>query len=230
MKASKRLEEIKNSWQELSKDRLKKDITAGEVRKMIRQKSKGELTKIKRKLLIETVLSAVLLPFMLVYIHRLDSVFAYMTDAFLVIYFGALAFPTMRILRIGRLKNQETIIFLRKFVYHFRKAIKTGAIILVVLFPVYFIASFVMGFVKGYESAGNSAPFDLNAITGLDGSTILIGAAIIVLVLLVIGFLFLIKLYYMLMYGKHVKNLKSFLAELEKHEAEDNLEKRPASS
>jgi hypothetical protein len=122
MKASDRLEQIKNSWQELSIDRLKKDVSAGEVRKMIRKKSKGELTKIKRKLLIETILSAVLLPVMLVYIHRMDSVFAYITDVFLIIYFGALAFPTMRILRIGRLKNQETIIFLRKFVYHFQKS------------------------------------------------------------------------------------------------------------
>lgn len=229
MKASNQLEDIKNSWQELSKDRLKKDVSAKDVRKMIRQKSRGELTKIKRKLLIETILSAILLPFMLIYIHRMDSVFAYMTDAFLIIYFGALAFPTMRILRIGRLKNQETLIFLRKFVFHFRKAIKTGAIILVVVFPIYFIASFVMGFVKGYESAGNGTPFDFNTISNLDGSTIIIGAAIIVLLLLVIGFLFLIKLYYMLMYGKHVRNFKSFLLELEKHEAEDDSIKKPAS-
>ncbi len=229
MKASDRLEQIKNSWQELSIDRLKKDVSAGEVRKMIRKKSKGELTKIKRKLLIETILSAVLLPVILVYIHRMDSFFAYITDAFLIIYSGALAFPTMRILRIGRLKNQETIIFLRKFVYHFRKAIRTGAIILVVLFPIYFIAAFIIGFSKGYEYAGNSH-FNFNTITSLDGSAILIGAAIVVLVLMVIGFLFLIKLYYMLMYGKHIRNLKNFLADLERHEAEDDAEKRPTSN
>ena len=72
MKASNRLEEIKSSWQGLSKDNLKKDVSAGDVRKMIRKKSKGELTKIKRKLLIETILSAGLLPFMLVYIHKMD--------------------------------------------------------------------------------------------------------------------------------------------------------------
>ena len=197
---------------------------------MIRKKSKSELTKIKRKLLVETILSTVLLPFMLVYVHRLDSTFAYMTDAFLVIYFGALAFPTMRILRIGQLKNQETIVFLRKFVYYFRKAIKTGAVILVVLFPVYFIASFVMGFLKGYQSGGNGIPFDISAITSIDSSTIIVGAAIVVLLLLIIGFLFLIKLYYVLMYGRHVRNLKSFLTELEKHEAESYMDKKPASN
>ncbi len=225
MKASKRLEEIKSSWQELSKDKLKKDVSVGKVKKMIRKKSRGELTKIKRKLLVETILSAVLLPFMLVYVHRMDITFAYFTDAFLIIYFGALAFPTMRILRIGRLKNQETIVFLRKFVYHFRKAVRTGAIILVVLFPIYFIASFVMGFLKG-----RNAPFDLSSITSLDSSTLLIGAAVIVLLLLIIGFLFLIKLYYMLMYGKHVRNLKNFLTELERHEAENIEMKKPKSS
>jgi len=230
MKASNRLEDIKSSWQGLSKDNLKKDVSAGDVRKLIRKKSKGELTKIKRKLLIETILSAVLLPFMLVYIHRMDSVFAYMTDAFLIFYFGALAFPTMRILRIGRLKNQETIVFLRKFVFHFRKAVRTGAIILIILFPICFIASVIMGFVKGFESGGNGTPFDFSTISNLDGSTLIIGAAVVVLVLMVIGFLFLIKLYYMLMYGKHVRNLKSFLAELEKHEAEITEAKKPQSN
>jgi len=230
MKASNRLEDIKTSWQELSKDKLKKDVSAGDVRKMIRKKSKGELTKIKRKLLIESVLSVILLPFMLIYIHRMDSVFAYMTDAFLIIYFAALIFPTMRIMRIGKLKNQETIVFLRKFVFHFRKAVRTGAIILIVLFPIYFLASFVMGFIKGYESAGSGATFDFSTLSNLDGSTIIIGIAIIALLILITGFLFLIKLYYMLMYGKHVRNLKSFLADLERHEAEETVTKKPQSN
>ena len=119
---------------------------------------------------------------------------------------------------------------MRKFVFHFKKAVRTGAIILVVLFPIYFVASFAMGFMKGYESGGNGSPFDFSTLSNLDGSTIIIGVAIVALLLMVVGFLFLLKLYYMLMYGKHVRNLKSFLGELERHEAEATEAKKPQSN
>lgn len=222
MKASNSLEDIKSSWQELSNDKLKKDVSVGDLQHLIRKKSKGELSKIKRKLLIETIISALLLPVYLVYIHRVNHDLAYLTDAFLTVTIVALSVPSIRLLKIGKLRNQETIVFLRKFVYHFNKTIKSSVTVLVVLFPVFFISSAVMGFIKGYHASENTtAAHKILQFGNIDNSTVVIGLGILGLILLCSGVLFLIKIYYMLMYGKHVKNLKHFLAELEENENEN---------
>lgn len=219
MKASRSLEDIKNSWQDLSNDRLKKDVSAGDMQRIVRQKSRGELNKIKRKLLFETILSILLLPVYLVYIHKVNMALAYLTDIFLVVAVAALSIPSIRLLRIGKFRNQETLVFLRKFVFHFNKTIKGSVIILSVIFPLFFLSAAVLGYSQSYQTRTASEHFEIINLGNLDQSTITIGITILGLLVLSSVVLLFIKLYYTVVYGKHVNNLKSFLNELE---ASDN--------
>ena len=219
MKQLDSLDQLKESWKLLSADTLKKELSVHEIEKIIRQKSKSELDKIKRKLFIETIISFSFLPFIIIYMHKIITSSIWILDIYLVIIFLAFGIPALRLFKTGKFKNQETKVFLAKFIFRFEQSIKTTLILSAILIPLGGIIGGVMGFLAGLR--GDPKPVSDYGIFlrhHFNSPSELLIVSIIVLVLVILSTLFFIKVYYVLMYSKHIKNMKNFLQELNKIE------------
>lgn len=192
------LDSMKSAWQSLSSAGLKKDIDKDAIEKMMRRKSKSELNKILLTFTLECLLGIPIIIFMMITMHREapDMNHIWICDFFMVGMLMFLMVPLRQFLKVGKFREQSTVIYLEKLTSVFDKIIKTilniSKVFLVIAFPV------------GLLSAGLDICEDLKFLV----------IAMLVYVPFYIGIIFLSKCYYQFFYCRRINRMKEYLREL----------------
>lgn len=192
------LENMKNAWQSLSNADLKKDIDKDAIEKMMRSKSKSELNKLILTFVIELLVSIPIIIVGMAWIRHLGSTsdYVWVFDVFMV---GAVVFlliPMRRFLKLGKFREQSTVVYLEKLTSIFDQVIKT-----VLNFSRVFIAvSFPIGMLLG----------------GLDvhEEWMIFIISMLICMPFYFGLMFLLKWYYRFFYGRRIARMKEYLREL----------------
>jgi len=213
MKAFTNIDELKSAWAKQSGASLKQKLSATEIEAITRQKSKSELEIIKRKFIIESLISVPFLILILVGVNIWGNSFeALVFNTLMASALIILSIPALNFLRVGKLKSQATSVFLNKAVPTIKQVIRAIQIISTVLFPISFVCGFIIGIVRA------SGKTELADICDILCSYIAMGVGLFFLILSSFGGYYFVKYYYKLIYKKNVDNLEQLMLELNETE------------
>lgn len=197
------IKKLKEAWKGLDKMVEKKQCEVEQLRKIVQKKSHNELQKIKRKLLIDIVLSTILFVFLLFVVKKIvpTHLFWYLfLFVVSVIIIGAI--PYLRICKLNlnfevNLKQHLTL-----FLQNFEKLYKG---IYFLLIPFVVVGSYVLShFIWGSSDKALSA------------SRLVVG--IVVVVGLSFLSFFVEKCYFNWLYSNNLNQLKKLLKDLEEED------------
>ncbi len=203
-----KLNDIKNSWQSIDSNDLKKVISKEDISKLLRKKSKTQLDKIKYTAIIESCIGIPLITLIGIYSSK---PLYYGIIMLIVIIIGMV--PTIRIFRLGKFENQPTIEYLKKFTITLDYILKSYLLISKYL---YSIMAFVILPISIF----------INSDSFIKEDILIVMAMSFFLFIIYIPIYFLVKLYYKALYQKPNDRLKIILAELEEAENEENIPKQ----
>ncbi len=217
MKSFNDIDRLKSEWNKLSNSNLKNFRTMEEIEKISKQKSKNEIHKIKRKFIIESVISIIILIAAFVYVHKWDTHHeALLFDIVIGITIVTLLLLLIPIIKLGKIHNRPIKEYLQDTVSTFKKVYNNFKLAGTIAFPIGFICGVATGIL---HKTGEE--FYAKAHTILASESKLAILTISFIVVSISGYFF-VKYYYQLLYKKHIDQLENMLHELNNLEQEDN--------
>lgn len=200
------LDKLKGAWQVASESSDTYSLEA--IRKMVKKRSKNELSKIQRKLIIESITSILLSFCFIFYVHYIDSTKTFISGLYILLVMGVSLIPYFKILRFSYGQNRDLKSHLSLFISQFDRLVSQYIKMYVFLIPIAIFGAYMLGFVIGVDSGMSEYEFRL--------MDVLIGLLIIVGITLM-GYAVLRK-YFNWIYGKNLERLRDCLSELEEVE------------
>lgn len=197
------LDELKNIWQQASKESISSQIVHDdELSLMIRRKSKDAVSKLKRNMVLESILGLLFFPFFtyIILLPNVASLHKYICGILFLVTAITLGFFWFEYRRLERFDtNVDLMTSLRSTVKQLSKFIRIYLIFnYILLFPMMFYGSLV-----GLEVSGNEiAP------------KYLIINAIVTILISPLGYWW-VKFYLRKVYQQHLEKLRNCLTELE---------------
>ncbi|MBI9069421.1 MAG: hypothetical protein JEZ09_19135 [Salinivirgaceae bacterium] len=211
MTNDKELDNLKNAWKTISESVPEKEYSAEELKKMVKKRSNNELSKIRRKLIIEWTLALALSVYLVLFIHFINPADTKYALIFVLVILGISFFPYMNIIHLKLSNHPDLRTYLAEFISRFDKLVKQYVRMATVLIPVAGLGGFLLGYHSGAGEAEWSSFFQwLNVLL----------VAVFVLLISLGGF-WMIRRYFKWIYGKNIQRLRACLADLEEAEKEE---------
>lgn len=203
---SNNMDNLKNAWKTITESGYRKEYSSGELMKIVRKKSNNELTKIRRKLIIEWALSIILSLFIVVFIKIVNNGDTIYALTFVGLILIASFFPYLNIMRIKSDSQSDLKSYLKEFIGGFERLIDQYLKIATILMPITVAGGTLLGVHSSLSADEWSHFFETE---------------IIIILVFLVGFLsfgayWFLKKYFGWNYGKNLKRLKDCLADLEK--------------
>lgn len=199
------LNSLKNAWSEIANSNDFKEYTSEELARIVRKRSKNELTKIKRKLFFESgfgLTLAIILVFVVKILNPSDTLYAIL---FLLSLIGVSFVPYYKVLKLNQTQNPSLKKQLSQTITNFDKLIKQYIRLSTILLPLASLGGFLLGTRTTISQEQWLSFFNATRL-------LIIAAALILLALL--G-QWLLKKYFHILYGQNISRLKNCLKELD---------------
>lgn len=202
------IDNLRNIWREHTYREVEKDkFSEEELKKVLRGKSKSMVSKIRRSLNFELVFSSIM-TIVIAYFLRMEMPLiveiAVMLLILIFLFLLGVYFAFVRNVNKYDLKSDNLKQDLEKLVKELDSLTKFIIKITVVLAPIGTLLGYIFGLYMG-------GPETFNAIFGSSENLIIMSITVVVAAVALYP---ITKLYVNFMYGRHIKNLKSYLNEL----------------
>ncbi len=213
MKSFNEIDYIRSEWSKLSNSNLKNYRSKEEIESIAKQKSKNEIHKIKRKFIIESLVSIVLIMVAFVYIHKSqlykEAIVFYSLVGVAIVFTLVLISP---LLKVGKIDSQPIIWFLDHSIQLFKKVYRNLTLFGVIAAPIGFLAGVIGGIMHDAKD---------QALGEVLSTSKLIFISICFILFSIAGY-YMVQYYYKLIYKKHIDNLENMLSELKQLEMEED--------
>jgi cation transport ATPase len=199
------MDNFKDAWKTLSKSNFGNNYSVEELNKIVRQKSKSEISRIKRKIIIEWSLSLVLSILFVGFVHYSAPTKTIYALIFIALIFTVSLIPYINLIKKGDISQNDLKRYLEDFVFRFEKLVSQYIRMIVYLIPLVVCGAYFLGFYIGNTFNGTS--FFINTKHAIISVAVI--AAFIALGC------FLLKRYFKWIYGKNIYRIKECLNELE---------------
>ena len=201
-------EDIKDAWKTISEVESKKEYSTEDLKKIVKKRSNNELSKIRRKLILEwsvAIALSVLLVLFVRFINPADTKYALLfISVILIISF----FPYINIIRLKFSNNTNLKDHLSEFISRFDKLIKQYIRMSAILVPIAGIGGFLLGL---HSTAGQDEWNEFFTLWNLVGMTLFL------LFISAVG-CWVQRRYFKWIYGKNLQRLRDCLVDLEEVE------------
>lgn len=211
MMNDKELDNLKNAWKTISEATPERKYTAEELKKIVKKQSNNELSKIRRKLIIEWTLALALSVYLVLFIHFINPADTKYVLVFVLVILAISFFPYINIIQLKLSNHPDLRTYLAEFISRFDKLVKQYMRMATILIPVAGLGGFLLGFHSGVGEAEWSSYLKLFNV---------ILVAVFVLLISLGGF-WIIRRYFKWIYGKNIQRLRACLEDLEAVENEE---------
>jgi hypothetical protein len=205
------LDSFKNAWKSMAEIRTKEEFSAEEIKKLVTGRSNNELSKIRRKIIVEWAMAIMLSLFLVLFVYFVNPKDAPYALLLVLIILSISFVPYIKVIRLKYSSHADLKTYLSLFLYRFEKLIKQYIQMAAILVPIAGVGGFLLG---------------LHSVANIEGQAEILGvmdlliAILVVMVVSISGF-WLQKRYFTWIYGKNIQRLRNCLKDLEEAETHE---------
>jgi len=205
------LDNFKNAWKSMAELRTKDEYSAVEIKKLVTGRSNNELSKIRRKIIVEWAMAILLSLFLVLFIYFINPKDAPYALLLVLIILSISFVPYIKVIRLKYSSHADLKTYLSLFIYRFEKLIKQYIQMAAILVPIAGVGGFLLGLHSVASIEGQEEIFSFKN---------LLIAVLLVVVVSFSGF-WLQKRYFTWIYGKNIQRLRNCLNDLEEAETHE---------
>lgn len=202
------LEKLKNTWHAVVDSDTSKSFSSDELKRIVNRRSNNEISKIRRKIIFECVISILFSVGLIVFVQIIDSSKTIWVSLYISLIVALSLFPYLKVVRFSVNGGSDLKQHLSSYIKAFDNLVYQSVKIYTFLIPIGMLSAYLLGFSIGVHLENKVYEFrTLDLIIGLTvvGSVTFIGYLIL-------------KRYFKWIYGKNISRLKDCLADLNRGE------------
>ncbi|MGE4288845.1 MAG: hypothetical protein AB7E36_09160 [Salinivirgaceae bacterium] len=201
------LDNLKDAWKTISKPGAMSAYSADELRRMVRKRSNNELSKIRRKIIMEWSVAFLLSLFLVLFVRVINPADTKFALLFIGVILGVSFIPYLKVIRLKLANHPDLKSYLTLFIERFERLIKQYIRMAAFLIPVAGLGGFLLGF----HSAARQEWQEI--IQGYNGLWLILFVGLISCC----GY-WIQKRYFRWIYGKNMQRLRQCLDDLNEME------------
>ncbi len=197
------LDNLKDAWKTISQSGAMSAYSTNELRLMVRKRSNNELSKIRRKIIMEWSVAFLLSLFLVLFVRVINPADTKYALLFIGVILAVSFIPYVKVIRLKLANHPDLKSYLTLFIDRFERLIKQYIRMAAFLIPIAGLGGFLLGF---QSAAREDWPVFFQNFN-------------IVLLLLFVAFIsfcgyWLQKRYFRWIYGKNIQRLRQCLDDL----------------
>lgn len=197
------LDNLKDAWKSISHPGGVSAYSADELGRMVRKRSNNELSKIRRKIILEWSVAFLLSLFLVLFVRIINPADTKFALLFIGLILGVSFIPYLKVIRLKFANHPDLKSYLTLFIDRFERLIKQYIRMAAFLIPIAGLGGFLLGFHSAAQQEWQEIFHGYNLI----------------LLLLFVAFIsfcgyWLQKRYFHWIYGKNIQRLRQCLADL----------------
>ncbi|MGD9992005.1 MAG: hypothetical protein AB7S69_01790 [Salinivirgaceae bacterium] len=197
------LDNLKDAWKSISEPGAVSAYSADELRRMVRKRSNNELSKIRRKIILEWSVAFLLSLFLVLFVRVINPADTKFALLFIGLILAVSFIPYVKVIRLKLANHPDLKSYLTIFIDRFDRLIKQYIRMAAFLIPIAGLGGFLLGFHSAAQEEWPVFFENLNLI-------------LLLLFVALISFCgyWLQKRYFRWIYGKNIQRLRQCLDDL----------------
>jgi hypothetical protein len=197
------LDNLKDAWKSISEPGAVSAYSADELRRMVRKRSNNELSKIRRKIILEWSVAFLLSLFLVLFVRVINPADTKFALLFIGLILAVSFIPYVKVIRLKLANHPDLKSYLTLFIARFERLIKQYIRMAAFLIPIAGLGGFLLGF---HSAAQEEWPVFFQKLN-------LILLLLFVALISFCGY-WLQKRYFRWIYGKNIQRLRHCLDDL----------------
>ena len=139
------LDNLKDAWKTISEAESKKEYSVDDLKKIVKKRSNTELSKIRRKFILEWTVAIILSVFMVLFVHVINPSDTKYALLFIFVILLISFFPYINVLKLKFSNNTNLKEYLKEFIFRFDNLIKIYIRMSTILGPIAGLGGFLLG-------------------------------------------------------------------------------------
>jgi hypothetical protein len=197
------LDNLKDAWKTISQPGAMSAYSADELRRMVRKRSNNELSKIRRKIIMEWSVAFLLSLFLVLFVRVINPADTKFALLFIGVILAVSFIPYVKVIRLKLANHPDLKSYLTLFIDRFERLIKQYIRMAAFLIPIAGLGGFLLGF---HSAAREDWPVFFQNFN-------LVLLLLFVAIISFCGY-WLQKRYFRWIYGKNIQRLRQCLDDL----------------